>query len=44
MVGGEIFVPRMPSVTITDLATAIAPDARQEVIGIRPGEKLTNNS
>ena len=40
MVGGEIFIPRMPSVTITDLAKAIAPDARWEFIGIRPGEKL----
>jgi UDP-N-acetylglucosamine 4,6-dehydratase len=40
MVGGEIFIPKIPSVRITDLATAIAPDARQDVIGIRPGEKL----
>jgi UDP-N-acetylglucosamine 4,6-dehydratase len=40
MVGGEIFVPKIPSVRIIDLANAIAPDARQELIGIRPGEKL----
>ena len=40
MQGGEIFVPRIPSTTIVDLATAIAPDAEQQVIGMRPGEKL----
>ena len=40
MQGGEIFVPRIPSTTIVDLATAIAPSAEQEIIGIRPGEKL----
>ncbi|GMV63125.1 MAG: UDP-glucose 4-epimerase [Parvibaculum sp.] len=40
MHGGEIFVPKIPSVRITDLAAAMAPDLRQEVIGIRPGEKL----
>jgi len=40
MVGGEIFVPRIPSMRITDLASAVAPAARQRVIGIRPGEKL----
>lgn len=40
MHGGEIFVPRIPSTTITDLATAIAPDAEIDVVGIRPGEKL----
>jgi UDP-N-acetylglucosamine 4,6-dehydratase/5-epimerase len=38
--GGEIFVPKIPSYRITDVATAIAPDCRQEVVGIRPGEKL----
>ncbi len=38
--GGEIFIPRIPSMKITDLATAIAPDCKQEVVGIRPGEKL----
>lgn len=40
MNGGEIFVPKIPSMRITDLATAIAPDAEQLVVGIRPGEKL----
>jgi len=40
MHGGEIFVPRIPSSLITDLATAMAPDLPQSVIGIRPGEKL----
>jgi len=38
--GGEILVPKIPSYTITDVATAIAPDCRQEVVGIRPGEKI----
>ncbi|NQY05414.1 MAG: UDP-N-acetylglucosamine 4,6-dehydratase (inverting) [Flavobacteriaceae bacterium] len=38
--GGEIFVPKIPSYKITDVATAIAPECKQEVIGIRPGEKL----
>ena len=38
--GGEIFIPRIPSMKITDLATAIAPECKQEIIGIRPGEKL----
>ncbi|TMO63271.1 UDP-N-acetylglucosamine 4,6-dehydratase (inverting) [Pseudoalteromonas aurantia] len=40
MLGGEIFVPKIPSIRITDLATAMAPDLPQKVIGIRPGEKL----
>ena len=40
MKGGEIFVPKLPSVRITDLATAMAPQLDQEIIGIRPGEKL----
>jgi UDP-N-acetylglucosamine 4,6-dehydratase/5-epimerase len=40
MSGGEIFVPKIPSVRITDLATAMAPDMPQTIIGIRPGEKL----
>jgi UDP-N-acetylglucosamine 4,6-dehydratase/5-epimerase len=40
MQGGEIFVPRIPSMKIVDLARAIAPDCDIEVIGIRPGEKL----
>lgn len=38
--GGEVFVPKIPSMTITDLAKAIAPDCKQEIVGIRPGEKL----
>jgi len=38
--GGEIFVPKIPSYKITDVALAIAPDCKQEVIGIRPGEKV----
>lgn len=40
MYGGEIFVPKIPSIRIVDLATAMAPDLEQRVIGIRPGEKL----
>lgn len=40
MHGGEIFVPKIPSVRVIDLATAIAPEAKQHVVGIRPGEKL----
>ena len=40
MTGGEIFVPRIPSTTIVDLAAAIAPDAEIDVVGVRPGEKL----
>ena len=40
MQGGEVFVPKIPSCTLMDLAYAIAPDAEIEVIGIRPGEKL----
>jgi UDP-N-acetylglucosamine 4,6-dehydratase len=40
MEGGEIFVPKIPSMRITDLATAIAPECKQEIVGIRPGEKL----
>jgi len=38
--GGEIFVPKIPSYRITDLAKAIGPSCRQKVIGIRPGEKV----
>lgn len=38
--GGEIFVPKIPSMKITDLATAIAPHCRQEIVGIREGEKI----
>lgn len=40
MIGGEIFVKKIPSMKITDLALAIAPEALQETVGIRPGEKL----
>ncbi len=40
MRGGEIFVPKIPSMRVVDLARAIAPDAQLEEIGIRPGEKL----
>jgi len=40
MHGGELFVPKIPSTKVTDLAKAIAPDCEIEVIGIRPGEKL----
>lgn len=40
MHGGEIFVPKIPSMKITDLADAMAPGIRQKTIGIRPGEKL----
>lgn len=38
--GGEIFVPKIPSYRITDIATALAPNCRHEIVGIRPGEKL----
>jgi UDP-N-acetylglucosamine 4,6-dehydratase len=38
--GGEVFVPKIPSYRIMDVARAIAPDARIEIVGIRPGEKL----
>jgi len=38
--GGELYVPKIPSYRITDVATAIAPDAEQRVVGVRPGEKL----
>lgn len=40
MEGGEVFVPKIPSTKVVDLARAIAPDAQIEIIGIRPGEKL----
>lgn len=38
--GGEILVPKIPSYRITDVARAIAPECRQEIVGIRPGEKI----
>jgi UDP-N-acetylglucosamine 4,6-dehydratase (inverting) len=40
MVGGEIYVKKIPSMNITDIARAVAPNAQHEIIGIRPGEKL----
>ncbi len=40
MRGGEIFVPKIPSMRVTDLAQALAPECRQENVGIRAGEKL----
>lgn len=40
MKGGEIFIPKIPSMKVTDLADAIAPDAEKKIIGIRPGEKI----
>lgn len=38
--GGELFVPKIPSYRITDVAEAVSPDSKQEIVGIRPGEKL----
>ncbi|MFD0963007.1 UDP-N-acetylglucosamine 4,6-dehydratase (inverting) [Pseudofulvibacter geojedonensis] len=38
--GGEVFVPKIPSYNIVDVATAIAPELEQRVVGVRPGEKL----
>ena len=38
--GGELYVPKIPSYKITDVATAIAPNAEQKIVGIRPGEKI----
>ena len=40
MWGGELFVPKIPSYKILDLAKAIAPEAKLKIVGIRPGEKL----
>jgi UDP-N-acetylglucosamine 4,6-dehydratase (inverting) len=40
MWGGELFVPKIPSYKILDVAKAIAPEAKHEIVGIRPGEKL----
>jgi len=40
MVGGELFVPKLPSMNIMDLAKVIAPECKTDIIGIRPGEKL----
>jgi FlaA1/EpsC-like NDP-sugar epimerase len=38
--GGELFVPKIPSYRITEVATAIGPDCEQKIVGIRPGEKI----
>ena len=40
MHGGEVFVPKLPSMNVVELAKALAPDSRIELVGIRPGEKL----
>ena len=40
MKGGEIFIPKIPSTKVTDLADAIAPNIKRKIVGIRPGEKL----
>lgn len=40
MVGGEIYVKKIPSMKVTDIASVVAPEARKEIVGIRPGEKL----
>jgi FlaA1/EpsC-like NDP-sugar epimerase len=40
MRGGEIYVKKIPSMKVTDIASAVAPGAQQDLIGIRPGEKL----
>lgn len=40
MIGGEIYVKKIPSMKVTDLARVVAPECSQEIVGIRPGEKL----
>ena len=40
MYGGEIFIPKIPSVKILDIAKAMAPDMKVKLVGIRPGEKI----
>ena len=40
MVGGEVFVPKIPSTTVLDIAKAVAPECKTKIVGIRPGEKL----
>jgi UDP-N-acetylglucosamine 4,6-dehydratase/5-epimerase len=40
MVGGEVYVKKIPSMKVTDIARVIAPEAKHEIVGIRPGEKL----
>lgn len=39
-IGGEIFIPKIPSYNIMDIANAIAPNCKKKIVGIRPGEKL----
>ena len=43
MVGGELFVPKIPSMNIMDLAKAICPECRTNVVGIRPGEEAARS-
>ena len=40
MMGGEIYIKKIPSMKVTDIAKAIAPNAKQKIVGVRPGEKL----
>jgi UDP-N-acetylglucosamine 4,6-dehydratase len=40
MMGGEVFIPKIPSMGLVDLAEALAPGCKHEYLGIRPGEKL----
>ena len=40
MIGGEIYVKKIPSMKMTELASIIAPEAKLDIVGIRPGEKL----
>jgi FlaA1/EpsC-like NDP-sugar epimerase len=40
MVGGEIYVRKIPSMRVTDIAEAVDPAAKHEIVGVRPGEKL----
>ena len=40
MEGGEIYVKKIPSMKVTDIARVLAPDAKQKIVGIRPGEKI----
>ena len=40
MVGGELFVPKIPACKVSDIASLVAPDCKWEVIGMRPGEKM----
>ncbi len=40
MIGGEIYVKKIPSIKVTDIARAVAPEATHDIVGIRPGEKL----